>query len=362
MSAASWNPAAVRAAQGLVLTTPQRAAIRANMPVAPDGRIYADAVFEGGGMRGIAFLGAMRCLSDAGVTVRKAAGTSAGALTAAAVASRMPIAELEAAIGGMDFKEILAKKARLVWNGRPDDDLDNMGLLLTNLMVARATGQYGTGPLLDFSTALLRKRLSMFGDLDVRPGAPWYAQRELKIVASDITRGQMVVLPDDLPAYGRAAETFPVGEAVRLSMSIPLFFEPGALGDSVIVDGGILSSFPLWLFDVPVGVKPCCPTFGFQVSAAKQAPRTVRGPLDVVTAIMQTMNVARDRHYARQHDFNRVISIDASDVSVTDFFMGGATKDSLYARGYRATKDFLLRTWDWESYVEQRARKKSRKL
>lgn len=46
----------------------------------------------------------------------------------------------------------------------------------------------------------------------------------LKIVASDITRGRLVVLPDDLQEYGLLKEKFPIARAVRMSCSIPYFF------------------------------------------------------------------------------------------------------------------------------------------
>lgn len=355
MMTPSWNPSAVRTARGLALSAADKAVIRSRMPVASDGKMYADAVFEGGGMRGVAFLGALRCMHDAGIVVRKAAGTSAGAITAAAVVSRMPFADLESAIGAMDFSKILSKKNRFIWNGSPDDDMNNLGLVLANLTIARCVGQYSSAPLLEWSNALLSGRLDTFGVLpDPSQDAPWHERRELKVVVSDITRGQMVVLPDDLPAYGKDAATFSVPEAVRMSMSIPLFFEPAKLGDSVIVDGGILSSFPLWIFDVPAGSAPCCPTFGLRVSASTQAPRDVKTALDVVTAIVQTMTVARDRHYSRVHDYNRIIAIDAEDVSITDFSMASATKDKLYERGYAAAKQFLLGSWSWDRYLSDR--------
>ena len=351
----AWNPAAVRAAKGLALSAAEKALIRAKMPVAADGKMYTDAVFEGGGMRGIAFIGALRCLHDAGISVRKAAGTSAGAITAAAIAARMPFADLENAIGAMDFKQILSKKNRFIWNGTPDDDMNNLGIVLANLTIARAIGQYSSAPLLEWSKALLAGRLETFGALaNPDRSAPWHEQRELKVVVSDITRGQMLVLPDDLGTYGQDAGKFSVPEAVRMSMSIPLFFEPAKLGDSVIVDGGILSSFPLWIFDVPAGTPPCCPTFGMRVSASTQPPRVVKTALDVVTAIVQTMTVARDRHYSRVHDYNRIIAIDAEDVSITDFEMANATKDKLYERGYTAAKEFLLGKWAWDQYLTDR--------
>ncbi len=81
----------------------------------------------------------------------------------------------------------------------------------------------------------------------------------LKLVASDLTNGRMIVLPDDLERYGIVQETFPVARAVRMSCGIPFFFEPVRLkigsGDTIVVDGGVLSNFPMWIFDNPVGKK-----------------------------------------------------------------------------------------------------------
>src|SRR5437660_1398628 len=59
--------------------------------------------------------------------------------------------------------------------------------------------------------------------------------------------------------------------AVRMSMSIPVFFKPVRRGGHEIVDGGILSNFPVWLFDAPAGVAPRFPTFGLLLVAPHQA-------------------------------------------------------------------------------------------
>ena len=50
-------------------------------------RLKADAVFEGGGVRGIAFLGAIQAMEEENVRWQRLAGTSAGAVIAALLAS-----------------------------------------------------------------------------------------------------------------------------------------------------------------------------------------------------------------------------------------------------------------------------------
>ena len=59
----------------------------------------------------------------------------------------------------------------------------------------------------------------------------------------------MVVLPEDLPDYGIDPDRFEIARAVRMSISIPYFFEPVIVKKHVFVDGGILSNFPMWIFD-----------------------------------------------------------------------------------------------------------------
>ncbi len=120
-------------------------------------------------------------------------------------------------------------------------------------------------------------------------------RRRLKIIASDITRKRIMILPDDLPQYGIDPMEFEIAEAVRMSTAIPLFYEPVILKynrpmgtssaslkrahkrkfsaaenirrmrynncESYIVDGGVMSNFPVWIFDVEG--TPRWPTFGF---------------------------------------------------------------------------------------------------
>ena len=75
----------------------------------------------------------------------------------------------------------------------------------------------------------------------------------LRIITSDITNGKLVVLPNDLKIMDLDPEMFPVAKAVRMSCSVPYFFEPVKIRvgnqTNVFVDGAVLSNFPMWLFN-----------------------------------------------------------------------------------------------------------------
>src|SRR5262249_47756253 len=156
--------------------------------------------------------------------------------------------------------EFLSEKtSSLVLNGDPSDDLDDPVFMIANLKLIGQVGEYSSDPLKTWLEDALRAGgVVVFGD--VGRNVP---KRELKIVISDISHGEMRVLPDDLPAN---AKRFSVADAVRLSMSIPFFFEPRLLDGCAMVDGGILSNFPLWIYDEPdPAVQPEWPTFGFRL-------------------------------------------------------------------------------------------------
>jgi NTE family protein len=151
---------------------------------------------------------------------------------------------------------------------------------------------------------------------------------------------------------------FPVAEAVRLSMSIPFFFEPGRLGDAVIVDGGILSNFPLWIYDEPDPQKPpAWPTFGFRlVDRRSEGAAVITSPMKMLGAMLRTMMYASDRHYLSEHNKNRVIDIDVTDsgVTTTKFNLADEEKVQLYRMGYEATRDFFLKRWSWQEHLRTR--------
>lgn len=372
-----WCSDAILLEPNLRLTAEEKSKILAKMPPPSiqDHQIYVDAVFEGGGVRGIAFLGALRCCDDLGFRWRKLAGTSAGAITAAFVAANFPIDDLETLVGCMDMTTFLTDKTSpFIFNGNPANDLRQPVRMVLNLLLVGKLGQYSSDPFQQWLDRNLQTQgLKTFADLDNDP-----IGRDLKVIVSDITRGQMVVLPDDLSRYPELnlqnQKTYGVAEAVRLSMSIPFFFKPENLGSSKIVDGGILSNFPLWLYDVkrtsegtvappnpsssqPPRKYPRWPTFGFRLTDSdleKDVP--IQGPFDLLGAMFRTMMVAHDRFHLDARNTSRIININVgkAKVTATEFDLSDQKKNELYRAGYLAAKKFFLEQWSWDEHLRLR--------
>lgn len=358
---------------GLRLTEAQKEEIWSRFPEPIEGYYCADAIFEGGGVRGVALLGALRCCEDLGIRWKKLAGTSAGSLTAAFLAANFAIDELEEILSTINYDRILSEKTSpFIFNGDPSNDLQAPLWMILSLLLTQQLGQYDSDPFRHWIAKTINPTgIQTFAD--VKRLDP---QRELKVVVSNITHCEMLVLPDDLNPNSQGLNSeqqdrrqailqqhhlsdyqdFSIAEAVRLSSSIPLFFKPEKLGKAYILDGGLLSNFPLWIYDRPSGDPlnpPQWPTFGFRLIDQNLNPPEINNALDLFTASLRAMANARDRYHLREGDQGRVINIDVSDadVTTTEFSLSSAKKAKLYRLGYKHTKDFFLHHWNWKEHL-----------
>ena len=316
------------------------------------GQLRADLVFEGGGVKGIGLAGAYCALSDHGYRPECVAGTSAGAITAALVAVGYTGAELEdIVLHQMDFRKFEDRTF-----------LDRFGLPGDLLQFLHSRGMHSGNYFLGWITELLEeKKKTTFGDLhDEHETDPKRAYR-LRVIASDISTRRMLVLPQDADHLGIDPDELSIAEAVRMSMSIPVFFEPVRYRGYEIVDGGLLSNYPIWLFDSAPDTVPRFPTFGMLLVAPDQTapllpsipdgtkvPR-IGSDIEFVRAIAETMMEAHDRFYVEQANYARTIPIPTQGVRTTEFDISPQRAKSLFESGTDAATKFLA-TWDFDEY------------
>ncbi len=325
--------------------------------------LRADAVFEGGGVKGIGLVGALQAAEERGYRWERVAGTSAGAIVAAMVAAGFTAAEIKAKMDSLDYRRF-----------QDTSLLDRMPGIGPLISLGIEKGIY-EGRFLEelLRGYLAEKGVCTFGDLRAAEGQEARHRYRLQVVASDLCRGRMLVLPQDAATYGLDPDALSVARAVRMSMSIPFFFEPVRLQDAetgedtYIVDGGVLSNYPIWLFDAR-GRAPRWPTFGFRLAEGDDDPKVLRheisGPLSLLAALFFTAMEAHDaRHIAQEH-WVRTIPIPATGVKATDFDLGRETSDRLFESGRRAAKEFFEGTptrppWDFDAYVAEYRRAQS---
>ncbi|MBV7508266.1 patatin-like phospholipase family protein [Bacillus sp. sid0103] len=300
----------------------------------------ADAVFEGGGARGIAFIGAIQALEEENVEWQRLAGTSAGAVIAALLASGYKSNEIRDHLSKLDFSKLRGRSY-----------INRIPIFGTLLELMLHLGIYKNDYLEAWlDSLLLEKGIKTFADLP---------EEKLKIIASDVSNGQMLILPDDLERYGMTPADLKVSTAVMMSASLPFFYRPVIWKSkdrkkSYILDGGLLSNFPIWIFDTD---NPRFPTFGFRFVKDKvNIDAVIPTPLHLFKNIFKTMLQAHDLRYLNKETIERTIQIPTGDINATDFELDKDEIDFLYISGYTSTKEFLSK-WDFEQYKVNRLKR-----
>ena len=372
-------------------------------------------VFEGGGAKGMVFAGALDVLfqNDA-YTYGRLLGTSAGAITAVLLAAGYTPAEMLASLGEKDaagksvFESFLGLPApfdaeairnsairKLLTDldmpfvpGFIEDHVDDwvVAQLTTNpagrhlFSFIERGGWYSA----DAFVTWLQSRLNagqyhgeprQFGGLTLEQ---FFAATgvEMTLVASDTTAARMLLLNH------RTAPDCPVVWAARMSMSVPLLWQEvvwqpawgpylawdaGAerlveseIAGHVVVDGGLLSNFPISLFladrpDIAAVVGPSVSNevLGLLIDETLPVPNRPSRPenttalsltnLPTIQRLMHLVNTATTAHdnmavavFARH-----VVHLPAAGYSTTEFDMTDAERDALVEAGREAMRAFL---------------------
>ena len=320
----------------------------------------ADLVLEGGGTKGIGLVGAV-CRLQREIELQRVAGSSAGALVAALVAAGYHGDELRDLMFAFPFAKV------------PHPDwLDRVPVIGPPLSLLWERGVYETGFLRDETARLLAERgVRTFGDLmspDAGSALPPEQQSRLVVTATDLTTGELMYLPWDYPRLGLEPAAQHVADAVAASVAIPFYFEPVYLTDRngmrhILVDGGVLSNYPITVFDRTDEAPPRWPTFGVKI-----LPRLPEGNSSIfplaglvpipgvrqLEALVATLVVGRDQTYLSQPCVaRRTMQVDTSGVAVVEFDLSAAQKQLLYDHGWESADRFLA-GWgedSWTSYL-----------
>ena len=237
-----------------------------------------DLVLEGGGVKGIALAGAVEVLEERGYRVNRVAGSSAGAIVGALIT---------AGVSGTQLARILRKTDYTRFEDGPFYTRFLLGKALSILL---RNGIYRGAYLSSWLEEQLTAhgstyRTGTFADLEYEDPDPARTlnsrqRSRLVVTASDLTAGRLRLLPQDADAFGLAPDQLRVVDAVRASMSIPVVFRPArwrtAGGRPAwLVDGGMLSNFPVSVFDLPAG--PGAAVAHVRHQALGEARRGLRG-------------------------------------------------------------------------------------
>ena len=318
---------------------------------------FRNLVFEGGGVKGIAYVGAMRVLEERSIIqdIQRVGGTSAGAINALLFAA------------GFSNKETLDILKRLNFKDFMDD---SWGVFRDAQRLVDRFGWYKGDFFRDWIGDLLAEkfgtRYATFQKIHNETGIGLY------IYATNIstTFGEVYSI-EHTPRMR-------VADAVRRSMSIPLFFQ--AIRDDrgdVFVDGGVLNNYPVklfdrekYLFDNGMGRKTgyydpvnkqidrfSSPyiynkeTLGFRLDSkveigvfrdgAEPPHQKIDDFFDYTFAVVKTIVEAQQNSHLHGDDWQRTVYIDTKGVQTTDFDITTARKNELVKSGEECARQYF---------------------
>ena len=313
-----------------------------------------NAVFQGGGVKGTGFAGAVIALEEAGYRFEKMAGTSAGAIVAALLAAGYTGVEIQDELMRVDYKMFMDAP----WIVRKSNIAKMINLALN-------WGIYRADAFENWLRGLLEKKgKRYFRDIRTNSKDARYRYK-FQAIASNITNKTLLLLPNSLLEFGINPDNFPIAEAVRMSMSIPFYFKPHKLqtneSQHVILDGGMLSNYPVWVLDDGTS-NPQIPTFGLRFTGDNtnlHSKLTDKNFIGFTTSIISTLTNAWDNWHISESsgDLSRTILIPTYiesrgkriNISTTDFAISDNEKKQLLENGQIAAKKFLS-NWDFDKW------------
>lgn len=351
-------------------------------------------IFEGGSIKGIAYLGAFKELLKQGLDfskLQRIGGTSAGAITAVLLSIGCTVEELEKNLKSINFKDFLDEKSGNVRDALlnvKDSYLEGdylrliLDVLDPNLEIGSSRVSFSDGL---FDGDVIRKWIE--DKLFEKTGYKHLTFAELHSLKEQYPGKYKDLYVVGINADTGYAQTFSyedtpnviISDAVRISMSIPFVYKTHQVhckdenGKRIIdprfknysfVDGGVTENYPLNLFDntrylpedtqrklAELGLygKISNPnTLGFRL-ANKEKKSFYEGMNTVLTKqdanllskLISVLNNKKDSDHLRTDECSRTIYIDTCNVQTLDFNLTEEQKDLLCESGKQATKMYF---------------------
>lgn len=189
-----------------------------------------NAIFGGGGIKGIAYLGSILALERHGFIINKAGGTSVGAIIASLL------------VMGYTSNDLIN-----ILNQIKLDDFINKSPIKSVKNIFINQGLISSKPLYDLLKPLyLKKHYWYYQDIIKNNDS------HLKVVTTLIKKSkpmiQEVIIPDDLKILNINQNNFPIIDSVIMSSTYPIYFSPYKLNNQIYLDGGLKEKINLTLF------------------------------------------------------------------------------------------------------------------
>ncbi|AOZ89284.1 patatin [Bacillus xiamenensis] len=325
---------------------------------------FKNLVFEGGGVKGIAYVGVLEVLEQHQIlnNIQRVGGTSAGAVVAMLVSLGYSSSELNQSLREMDLKQFMDSDFGVV---------RDVFRLITN-----DHGWFKGKKFMEWiENRIEQKGLDKnvtFKEIEDNPEF-----KNIYIQGTNLSTYRTETFSAEDPKFANMK----IKDAVRISMSIPIFFAAVKMNGCFYVDGGLLANYPVRLFDREqyVGKEHSKEidlykkfnlsldnhtesfifgkyvynkeTIGFRLDSKKDIEifsglalpkeHSINTFFDFIWSLMATIIEQQANQQLTGDDFDRTVFVDTKNVSSINFSICSTEQKELIESGKKSCEDYL---------------------
>jgi len=325
---------------------------------------FKNLVFKGGGVKGTAYLGAIKALYENDIIdqIERVAGSSAGAITATLLCFNKDFQSITAMMNSLNYQMVPQLKTEFeskepVWLPKfigkevlkLSSDVEAVQRLISRY------GWYSSEYFYNWLKSVIAENcngnpLATFQDFQN------CGFKDLYIIATNASKLDVAIFSHEITPQ------MPVADAVRMSMSIPLFFESMQYNGSQIglgeiyVDGGVLLNYPIHIFDGEAYSKDNVwyrnginwETLGFYLYAYPNQiaeNESIANFKDFISHLYECYNISLQLSEVDNNhiDKRRTVVINTLNVKATEFNLNNSDLryQNLINEGFEATTQYL---------------------
>ncbi len=291
-------------------------------------------VLEGGGVKGTAYIGALKVLDQVGIlqNIQGVAGSSIGSIVALLIACGYTYQEIHKIVFELDLEEFA------------DDKCCSCACFKWFSHFRGGFGRYKGDKMREYIGSLIKKKL--------KTSSITFKQLYKKTGKDLIVTGTNLDIKQTVYFSRRNYPNMLVKDAVRISSAIPFYFDAVFYGGDTYVDGGLLNNYPLNIFDNDGNGVLDADILGCKLVSKDEASpindlyienQDIDGVIDFGKCLINTMIVEIDRLHQQlnDRDYKQTVVIGTDDISSTDLDLTLNEKNYLIDAGQEAMMVFL---------------------
>ena len=276
-------------------------------------------IFGGGGIRGLAYVGAMEALKKLNIECDKYVGSSVGAIFAAFYA--------------LGYTPDEAKNIMLDFNALMFKDI-NFGI---NAEFAFSKGDIFENWIREIIEKIFYKEKYKKGENP--PVAFRDINKDLYVCSTDMASNSKFTFSK------QTTPDFEIAKAIRISACFPGLMKPIEYDNKLLVDGDLAKNLPLWKCADDL-VTPDSRILEYRLEGCSDC-KNFKNPIDYFNEVYSTMSYFSTEQVVdlyKEQDKIDYIVIDTKDVLILDFQMPAEKREQLSQNGYDTTMKYFTET------------------